>query len=583
MDNQKVISLLREYESQFKTPAIDSEGSEIDVRRTVIKTNRYMNSLFMGSQVFSNGIQKMFLNITVPAVINTAKNIDLDTKDVFYKAVDPKYRLNAYFLNTKLRQWNGENNMGVFINNANIYHTTYGSCIVKDAEPCPRIINLERLQWDTSIEPVDNTFDLQGDFAIEDIWMTMAQVDEKRGVWFEDAINDLQSKYDEVNKESIVAGWIKIKEAHIYAPRKSFEDGKGYGFYKTYIVDDDTFKINKVLYWEREKKLPYKQVFFDRRNINFGRGVAENVFPEQQNINTIVNYYNQSLAVASLNIFQTPDPTVMKNIFRDARSGDIFNSQLAKVDTSIINPSQFLGLKDALDDSARRKTNSFEVLTGEQLPSNQTLGGQVLQTQQGAKYFGIKRENFGMFLDEIYNDWVLPRFEKSLSKEDVVSILDVEELEDIWTEYTNKRINDQIVKNLLENDTVPTPEDIQAIREQEIEKMEKKNLWKVTKEYLTGFKKKLYIDISGEKHNLGQKISVMSQILLNSNMKDLLIDPVTSKAVKQLLELVGFDANLINTKLAQSIPQQQASGGKTPQSAIQNIAEQFTEQGKVAQ
>lgn len=577
MNKNNIISLLEEYKSQYKKP-VDYLGAPFDTKATIFKASRYLNSMFVGSSKFSNGLDKIFYNITVPAVMNTAKNIDLDTKDVFYKAIDPKYRLNAYFLNTKLRQWNSDNNMGMFLNNVNIYHVSFGSCIVKDDTPCPKIVDLNRFMFDTSVPNVDNTFDLQGSYAIEELFLTMTELEEMSTKGWEN-IDKIKTKYDNVNEKEVIHPYIRVLEAHIYSSKANFDEGEGYSYYKTYIVDDSELGLQEVLYHEQEEKLPYKKLDFNKRTISLGEGQAEILFEEQKNVNTVINYYNQSLAIGALNIFQTQDQTLMKNILRDARSGDVFNTQLSKIDTSVINEGAFRNMKEMLEDVGRRKTNSFEFLTGENLPANQTLGGQVLQTQQGAKWFDIKRENFGAFIDEIYNDWVLKRFEKDLKKEEVLSILDIEELQDIWTEYTDGRINKKIVENLLENDTIPTPEDIQMIRDTEMAKMEKKNLWTVTKEYLTGFERKLYIDTSGEKHNLGQKISVMSQVLLNSNIIDLLNNPMTKKAAQQLLEYVGFDANLLKS----SQGEMNTMSNKGSQDAVKQLSQQFTEQGQVAQ
>lgn len=578
MNKNNLISLLQEYKDQYESP-VEYAGSLFDTKKTVFKTTRYLNSMFVGSSKFSNGLDKIFYNITVPAIMNTSKNTDLDTKDVYFKAIDPKYRLNAYFLNTRLRKWNAENNMGVFLNNVNIYNVSYGSCIVKDDKPCPKIMNLNRFMFDTSVPNLDSTFDLQGNFAIEEMYLTLTDIEEKstKG-WY--GFDKVKEKYNKINKNTITHPFIRVLEAHIYAPRNTFEEGKeGYAYFKTYIADDDNFGLKEPLYHEEEDKLPYKKLDFDKREISLGLGQAETLFEEQKNINTVINYYNQSLAVGALNIFQTNDQTLMKNILRDARSGDVFNTQISKIDTTVINEGAFRNLKEMLEDVGRRKTNAFEFLTGENLPANQTLGGQILQTQQGSKWFDIKRENFGAFIDEIYTDWILPRFEKDIKKEEVLDILDIEELQDIWNEYVNGRINKKIIENLLENDTIPTPEDIQMIRDVETQKMEKKNLWKVTKEYLTGYDKKLYIDTSGEKHNLGQKISVMSQVLLNSNIIDLLNNPMTKRAAQQLLEYVGFDSNLIRSGQGEM----GGNSNKGSQDAVKQLSQQFTEQGGVAQ
>ena len=64
MDNN-VISILENYKNQWTDPAILTSGISYDTEYNIRKVTRYMNSLFMGSSKFSNGLDKIFYNITI--------------------------------------------------------------------------------------------------------------------------------------------------------------------------------------------------------------------------------------------------------------------------------------------------------------------------------------------------------------------------------------------------------------------------------------------------------------------------------------------------------------------------------------
>lgn len=582
MDKDAIFNLIDSYHGMYETPIVETTGYHRYVPRIVNKINKYINSQFYTKE--SPDIRRVFLNITWPYIINKAKNTDLDTKDVYYKAKSPKDRMKAYFLNRVLKDYNDKNNMGYFLNKLNIAWNTYGTVIIRDGEEVPEIVNLEDIWWDVHAKPKDNTFELQGDFVIYNTELTIKEIEDKENVWKN--IDIVKEKYDRLNKKTIQKGTVKVLDCEMLCPNKLFDGKKGYHFYHVVVAYDDEFGLKEVLFYDKIKGLSYMSFSGGNKGrANFKIGTAEETFPEQKEVNRAGTSIGNSIDLAGTNIYQTQDPTTAKNILEDARNGDIFNMNIQHVDTSLPNANLFFNYKEMIEGVGRNKTNSQEFLTGETLPTNQTLGGQVLSTQMGGKWFEMERESFGLFIDEIYNKWIIPKFEKSLKKEDVISILDIDELRDIWNVRTNQRIVEMIVRNLFNHKTVPSREEIEMVKQQEAGKMEKENLWKVTKDYLTNFERDLYVDTSGEKYNVAQRIATLSQILLNSNIVDILSNPATSKAAERLLEDAGVDKSLIDAEAAQQQAQQQmqlqqqAQQPRTPQSAIENLSKQFTKEG----
>lgn len=579
MDKDKIFALIDNYKARYNSPIVEANGYTRCVPEVINHITLYINSQFWTR---SNNKNRTFYNVTKPAVDTYAKNIDLDTKDIVFKAKKNEDRIRSYFLNRKLEQFNSDQNAGFFLNLLERRFVEYGTAIVRNMkEEMPEIVDLHNFYYDIHAIPKQNTFDLQGDFAIYKTEKTIEELEDNAEY---KNVDKVASIFYKANEKKIVKTMVTVLDCEMLAQNKLFDGERGTGLYHVVVAYDEQLDIEEVLYYKKIDKLDYKA--FSGLNAgsgNFKIGIPEMIFDDQAKINLMMTYYAEGNNLASLNVFQTKDVTTMKNILTGAQNGDIFDMNLSRVDTAVLNPTQFINFKELMEDIVRRKTNSYEVLTGENLPSNQTLGGAVLQSQAGGKLFEIERENLGLFIDELYTDWIVPIFEKTLKESEVIEILDTKALEDIWEISARSNVMESVLKKIMESSELPTSEDIDIMIEAQMEQEKKKNLWQVTKEYLTDYDKTLYIDTSGEKHNLAQKVSVMSQVLLNSNILQVLSNPVTAKAGEQLLELVGFDKNLIDLSQAQPQPQVAGQQQSTSQSGIENIANQFTQEGEVKQ
>lgn len=580
MDKDKIFALIDNYKARYRSPIVEANGFTRCVPQIIDQVTHYMNSQFITKSKNNN---RTFYNVTKPAVDTYAKNIDLDTKDIVFRAKRSEDRIRSYFLNRKLEQFNSDYNSGYFLNLLERRFVEYGTAIVRNMkDEMPELVDLHHFYFDVHATPKQSTFDLQGDFAIYETQKTITELEDNAEY---ENVDKVASAFYKANEKKIVKNMVTVLDCEMICQNKLFGGERGTGLYHVVVAYDDAIEVKEILYYKKIKKLDYKAFSGLNAGIgNFKIGIPEMIFDDQAKINLMMTYYADGNQMASLNVFQTQDPTTMKNILSQAKNGDIFNMTLGRVDTAVLNPTQFINFKELMEDIIRRKTNSYEVLTGENLPSNQTLGGAVLQTQAGGKLFEIERENLGLFIDELYTDWIIPIFERTLKEKEVIEILDAKALEDIWNIAAKNQVMDAVLTKIMEGSDLPTSEDIDIMIEAQLQEEKKKNLWPITKEYLTEYDKTLYIDTSGEKHNLAQKVSVMSQVLLNSNIIQVLSNPVTAKAGEQLLELVGFDKDLID--LSQAQPQPQMAGGQqqtTSQSGIENIAEQFTKEGEVKQ
>jgi len=129
------------------------------------------------------------------------------------------------------------------------------------------------------------------------------------------------------------------------------------------------------------------------------------------------------------------------------------------VDTSIRNMPANNSLSLEIKELSNQLSNSFEVTTGESMPSGTPLGlGQILQVE-AMKYFNFVRQNFTMFWQEIFNDWIIPEAAKQLNKAHILEITNKEEMEWLFEEYKQHAIW-EMIKKMLMSGKKPTRKDI---------------------------------------------------------------------------------------------------------------------------
>ena len=109
---QDIYSLVHQYEKDFQeTPIKVVEGYDFDQSTTLKRINLYSNGQFLDGNKDAMG-EKIFFDITTPTVRNAAKNIDLDTKDIQFRAVNGKASyFQAWLYRLMAKQWMRDNKL----------------------------------------------------------------------------------------------------------------------------------------------------------------------------------------------------------------------------------------------------------------------------------------------------------------------------------------------------------------------------------------------------------------------------------------------------------------------------------------
>lgn len=304
---------------------------------------------------------------------------------------------------------------------------------------------------------------------------------------------------------------------------------------------------------DREKEFPYKEVHFRRRKGRWlGVGNYEQCFPLIEKANELTNRYFSSLRIALLHIYQTRDSLHVKNVLTDLLDGDVVvsKSEIGALPTEIRGFTEYKEEMDRIETNADRACNSYEIVTGADLPSGTPAKLGAQQLGSATKLFDHIQENEGLFIEEVFNDWLLDDWAKSLSKEHVLELLDDADDIALYSVAKTKIYQYEVLKRyILEHADYPDAGQLELIGslvKDQVAKGPKQIV--VEKDYYANHKFSLKVIVTGE--NDAKKMHLET---LNTTLQTLIAnpaavqDPRIMKILGLVLEQTGYSPLEINS------------------------------------
>lgn len=327
---------------------------------------------------------------------------------------------------------------------------------------------------------------------------------------------------------------------------------------------------------------PYKEVHYRRRKGRWlGLGNFELCFPLIEKANEITNRFFASLRIALLHVYQTRDKLHVKNLLTDLLDGDVVvsKSEIMAIPTEIRGFSQYKDEIERIESHADKLCNSYEIVTGENLPSGTSfkLGNQQLTSAN--KLFEFIRQNMGLFVENVFNEWLLPDFAASLTEEHILELMD--DMDDIEIYYNAQRkiFQYEVLKEyILEHGEYPEPGQLALVGSLVKDQIKKgpKQI-KILKNYYKNLKYSVKMVITGEndakKENL-ETLSTTFQVI--SANPAALQDPRLMKILNMILEQSGYsplEINSVNeTPTNESLNPANQGGGGADRSVAERVA-----------
>lgn len=497
----------------------------------------YYNSKFETGETDSEGYRKLFLNKCAFRADVAAMRTDLDVKDFVFIPDDQDNEWGTYFVQKRFRAWARENFFGEFINDLVENFPKYGTLVVKRVgkklERVP-LKNLVNQQDAKDLKTATHVIELHKDMTLADMkqypdWDT----------------SGLDMNYDD--KVTVYERYGRVP-ANWYYQTKGIDKTAEYGDMMDVVVictmktKKNGQKTGTILFCEEVKDRPYEEVHWKRVDGRWlGVGEVENQLENQLATNTIANLRRRALLWSSRKVFQSADDTVAKNLIKDVRDGAVLkvmpNGQITQVDMASRALAEFNAASQEWEQNSDQKSFTYEVATGESLPSGTPFRLGVVLSNAINSHFGLKREKLGLFLKRLVLNQVFEIFKKDNRKEHTVYLTFGDKgINDLKKRFAEVEFNKRVMEWAMGDDeTVPDFKLMRQLIEEEYDK--KKSLFiKVPAGFYDNIKFHMELELTGEAIEVGSKIetyTTLYQTLLQAG------DPRASQILNKIVSLTG--------------------------------------------
>lgn len=449
-------------------------GYTFNQYNTIKRAHLYLNSRYEDDSLYQ-GLSKLFFNVVIAPCEVAMRMLNLDTKNIRLWPLNPKSQFSTYLLEKELKLWLKKSKLGKMLNQIAEEAPRFGSVVIEKTPDGARLVDLRKLILDPTVERIQ-----ESRFVTTIHYMTPSEL-QKTG-W--DNVNlaiarfgnrNAQQSYEDklgnLNLQSSTP-YIKVHKRYGEVPQwwidPNLKPGtpEGDKFVKSlYIVcgADETFKNNDgksmgeagiIMFSSKwSKEWPYKDFHYMKTKGRWlGIGIVEMLFDVQVRINELKNQKRVSMQLSSMHLFQTKDKSIVRNVLTDLESGDLMLSQNGI--EPIVNEERNLpAFKDEEASYAHQVDNlsfAYEAIRGDQGDSSTPLGTTQIAVAQGTSVYAFKKENLGLFLQEFFNDLVMPQLMKDLTPEHIMRFTgSLEELNKLDEAAAELHANDYVKEQIL--------------------------------------------------------------------------------------------------------------------------------------
>jgi len=523
-----------------------------------------------------------FRNIVLPMVRLQYRSEGFDVKDIELFVDEAKNYYKSFLIKKWHERWARENGIDTFIDEMVESYVDFGGALVKDVNDVrPEVVPLQRIAF------CDQTDILAGPIC-EKHFYSADQLKEMEAKGWGDESNGASGTIDEVitlaktakreksKDNKTPAKYIEVYELHGTFPVEWLEDG-----YDGEIPDDTEYvrQIHIVTFYKdandnqkgiclfkkKERKSPYKLVV---RDPVYGRalgiGGVEELFEPQVWVNYDTIRVKGMLDQASKVIYQTNDSSVAaRNKTTNLDNGDIIEvgegKEITQLNTQPVNITIFENSVREWDEHAQRIAAATDALLGEAPSAGTPFKLQDLISREGQGIHDYRKGKLATFLDELYQDWFIPRMTQSITeREEFLAELDLDELQTIADQVATNLANRAKNEHILQGGN-PDPEEVAAYEQmmkQDFLKTGNKKFIELLREDIKDAPIVVKTNIAGKQKHLSEVTDKLSNIIRTIiAAPQILQSPPMAKLFNQILETSGLDPiDFSNISLPQPDP-----------------------------
>lgn len=532
----------------LNTPVTICDGYTFSQAAIVRRIMLYKNQSYPKGKKDSQGNYKYWFDIISPRVDSEIKNIDFDTKDIILYSESKKDSIPIFVSNIALKEYLRTSGEATKLNDFIESFTEWGNIVWKKVKG-----GYETMDLNTFYVINQTAKYLTESTIIEKHILTPAELRAKQGVWknVEELITDNKAKKFEIYERN---GEVTTKEL---AEAKEEDGGSEteYVLAKIIVGGIEKKEGSKILYAKEIKELPYKEAHRGRYNGRWFRiGMYETLFETQTRCNEIGNQISNGLEYSSKTVFRSSDRTIAQNILTDLQNGDIIKSDdIAQIQTRMEGFDQLAADWDRQMAIADKLSNSYEVITGESLPSGTPFSLGNMLNVNANKLFEFIREKLGIAFEDVIQDWIIPDVLKDLRGKDFLRLTgDTESLK----KYYEILVNSWYINNLIAIGP-HTPEMGDNFKQKKMEELmkDKNAMIKLENKWFESFKPRVQVIIAGENINLPAEMETLKTFIT------LEADPLRrTHLIEMAMQRRGIDVS----DLPKTPPEVMAQGGQVP-------------------
>jgi len=562
-------------------------GYEFSQRELLIDIDMAYNSVYKNGRYDNQGQRKTFLNIVRFYVQVALKNTDIDTKNFVFTPSDYSTEniWAVWFFKRQFSNWVKQSEFGKTINDLLYDFNKYGTAVVKKTKNNISRVPLRSIRCDQSAvsllagvkggTPLILEHDMSYiDYSEYPVWEQVDPFEGKRKVY---EMYSYMSKGNLLNLQNKAAKEKDYKEfvltmAILMPAKQADNDGKE----KTIGYSE------KVCFIEQIDELPFQEVHSEKIDGRWlGLGNVEKQLENQIARNTSANLRKRSMLWSSKKMFYTQGDAIGKNLVKNVQDGEILqvglNGAIAAINTSSSGLNDFTQDEQIWEDNGQKQSFAFESATGESMASGTPFRLGAMLSNSVMSYFDRQREIFGLFLQDVFEEQLIPIF-KDRAKDDIAIIGSTEEgyslLKDMFIDfYVNQHYVDVLLSPNVFEMNIPPKEVVREMVKQEVVKSPYLYV-NLSKDLYKNAKYNINLNITGENIDSADKetLTTLWSGYMQAGDKekaDRLLDVILGANGKNLGAILGATAS--SKPQAQPSPAQQNTNpnlaGLLPQQA----------------
>ncbi len=582
-ENYKILTQLDTIIDSYNEPVKIIDGLYRNPKDIIRTVEFYTNDKYLSGNKDELGREKPFFGICNFRVTVAKTATDIDVKDIKYEPDSLDDAVAAMLINHELYKYLKESNFSETLNDMGKTRPKYGHLMIKkyldDGE-----LDIDVVEW-TNLE--FNPSNIKKGIKIETHYMLPSEVAEKSDVWYE--VEDVLKAHAKANKNKPCA--IEIKEVtgefdETFDPDIEDTDANSIKFKKMcfYIalIGKKKFLLYKEDLADDEEK--YKDLAWEKVKDGFGRGVVEEGFEAQWATNDSMLSIKNAMNISGKVILSTDSQKVSGNALTGVDNGHIFQLEQGRSLTSVnLQASALPQFQNVIELWRQQYDNSVSVHdanTGEAPTAGTPYSQTALLNQVANSPFEYQREVWGIFLNEVLNDWIFPYLVKKILKEHyLVSEFSEEELQVIDEAIHAKNQTEMIKQSLLAGEvpTVDMQNNVTSTVNKTLGKFGNKREIKIPAKFLD-IKGKITANITGELKNKSavlQSLSsigkdIMSTYNPNTGQFGAMQDPFLRKLYGTIINMAGTPITSADLKPAQTSSMPTTPTAQPDMSAMQN-------------